>query len=149
MMTDLIRLLPKMLRQVGDSEELREQAVFTAWAAAVGSQIRHVTSPVRLEKKTLIVAVQSPTWRTQLSRMSGQALFKINSILGTPTITAIEFVINPDLIVSSTTAAPEVAFVAPELQTLPLRPQAQQIPDPDIREAFLRAAGKCLERRAK
>jgi hypothetical protein len=149
MMTDLLRLLPKMLRQVGNSEEVRQQAVFAAWVAAVGSQVRQVTTPVRLEKKTLIVAVQSATWRTQLARMSGQALFKINSILGTPTITAIDFVVNPDLIATAETVTREVTFKAPELQALPLRAKAQEIPDPEIRDAFLRAAGKCLERRAK
>jgi hypothetical protein len=149
MMTDLLRLLPKMLRQVGNSEEVRQQAVFAAWVAAVGAQVRHVTTPIRLEKKTLIVAVQSSTWRTQLKRISGQALFKVNSILGAPTITAIEFVVNPDLIATTATASREVTFNAPELQALPLRAKAQEIPDPEIRETFLRAAGKCLERRAK
>src|SRR5262249_39306406 len=147
MMTDLLRLLPKMLRQVGNTDELRQQAVFAAWSAAVGSQVRHVTTPLRLEKKTLIVAVQSSTWRTQLIRISGQALFKINSILGAPTITAIDFIVNPALIATTDTAPREVAFTAPDLQALPLRAKAQEIPDPDIRDAFLRAAGKCLERR--
>ena len=149
MMTDLLKLLPKMLRQVGNSEESRQQAVFAAWVIAVGTQVRHVTTPLRLEKKTLIVAVQSPTWRIQLRRISGQALFKVNSILGAPTITAIEFIVNPDLIESTETASREVAFNAPELQALPLHAKAQEIPDPEIRETFLRAAGKCLERRAK
>ena len=149
MMTDLLRLLPKMLRQVGNSEEVRQQAVFAAWVAAVGTQVRHVTAPVRLEKKTLIVAVLSPTWRTQLTRISGQALFKVNSILGAPTITAIEFVVNPDLIATAETPARAFSFRAPEIQALPLRAKAQEIPDPEIRDAFLRAAGKCLERRAK
>jgi len=149
MLTNLLRLLPQLLRHAGDSDEAREQAVFAAWAAAVGSQIRHITHPVRLERKTLIVAVPDSTWRGQLQRMRGQALFRLNSLLGVPTVTAIEFVINPDLIPRPQPPAPEVTFTAPELQTLSLRDKADRIPDPETRALFLRAAGKCLERRAR
>lgn len=149
MLTNLIKLLPQMLRQVGDSDEARQQAVFAAWTAAVGSQIRKATAPVRLERKTLIVAVSNANWRAQLSKMSGQALFKLNSLLGTPTVTAIEFVINPDLISNQTDLPQQIAFIAPDKQALPLKADAEKIPDPEIRATFLRAAGKCLERRSK
>src|SRR5215471_806192 len=97
-MTDLLSLLPLLLRHSGDSDEAREQAVFAAWAAAVGTQVRHATSPIRLDRKTLIVAVADKNWRTQLSRLSGQALFKLNSLLGAPAVTAIRFVVNPAMI---------------------------------------------------
>ena len=147
MMTDLLKLLPLLLRQVGDSDEAREQAVFAAWAAAVGPQIRRVTEPVRLERKTLLVAVGDSTWRTQLQKFSGQALFKLNSLLGSPAVTAIEFVINPKIIQRNTVIPPQIKFVAPDQQAIPLRENADQINDPEIRAAFLRAAGKCLERR--
>jgi predicted nucleic acid-binding Zn ribbon protein len=149
MMTDLLKLLPQMLRHAGDSDEAREQAVFAAWSAAVGSPVRKATMPVRLERKTLIVAVSDSNWRAQLSRIRGQALFKMNSLLGAPTVTSIEFVINPELVVRQTERASQVTFIAPDLQALQLKPDAERIPDPDIRDVFLRAAGKCLERRAK
>jgi len=149
MMTDLFKLLPQLLRQAGDSEEAREQAVFAAWTAAVGSQVRRMTAPLRLERKTLLVAVTDSTWRAQLHRMRGQALFKLNSLLGSPIVTSIEFVINPDVITEQPDLPHEINFVAPELQALPLHKDADRIPDPEIRAAFLRAAGKCLERRAK
>ena len=149
MLTDLLMLVPQMLRHAGDSDEVREQAVFAAWLVAVGGPIRKVTAPVRLERKTLIVAVPDTTWRTQLQAMRGQALFKLNSLLGAPLVTTIEYVVNPEAIVSEPQPSQEVKFTAPEKQALPLRGQAERIADPDIRETFLRAAGKCLERRAK
>ena len=149
MLTDLLMLVPQMLRHAGDSDEAREQAVFAAWLVAVGRPIRKVTAPVRLERKTLIVAVPDATWRTQLMRMRGQALFKLNSLLGAPLVTAIEYVVNPDVIVHETEVPHEVKFTAPEEQALPLREQADRISDPEIRETFLRAAGKCLERTTK
>lgn len=138
-----------MLRHAGESDEAREQAVFAAWAASVGRQVRKATAPIRLERKTLIVAVADDTWRAQMKRVSGQALFRLNSLLGSPTVTTIEYIIEPDLIVHEQDAPDEITFVAPDKQALPLRKDADRIPDPEIREAFLRAAGKCLERRAK
>jgi hypothetical protein len=149
MMTNLLRLLPQLLRHAGDSDEAREQAVFAAWAASVGRQVRKATTPIRLERKTLIVAVADETWRAQMRRISGQALFRLNSLLGAPTVTTIDYIINPDLIIHEEDAPQEITFIAPDKQTLPLRKDADQIPDPEIRKAFLRAAGKCLERRAK
>jgi predicted nucleic acid-binding Zn ribbon protein len=149
MMTDLLKLLPLLLRQAGDSDEARQQAVFAAWAAAAGPQLRRVTMPVRLERKTLLIAVPDSTWRTQLESFSGQALFKVNSLLGSPAVTAIEFVINPELIRRNEVLTPEITFVAPDQQALPLRENADRIDNPDVRAAFLRAAGKCLERRAR
>ena len=149
MLTDLLTLLPQMLRHAADSDEAREQAVFAAWFVAVGGPIRKVTAPVRLERKSLIVAVPDPTWRNQLMSMRGQALFKVNSLLGTPLVTTIEYVINPELIVREPEVSREVRFTAPEKQALPLRGQANRIADPEIRATFLRAAGKCLERRTK
>jgi hypothetical protein len=149
MMTSLLNLLPQMLRHIGDSAEARQQAVFAAWIAAVGSQVRKVTQPLRLERKTLIVAVPDTTWRTQLDRVKGQALFRLNSLLGAPVVTAIEFVINPDSLSEASPAPQEFQFVAPEHAALPLNDDAARISNPELRDAFLRAAGKCLERRAK
>jgi predicted nucleic acid-binding Zn ribbon protein len=149
MLTDLLMLVPQMLRHAADSDEAREQAVFAAWLVAVGGPIRGVTAPVRLERKTLIVAVPDATWRTQLTSMRGQALFKLNSLLGAPLVTTIEYVINPGLISRHPEAPREFKFTAPEKEAQPLREAADRIADSEIREAFLRAAGKCLERRTK
>lgn len=149
MLTDLLSMVPQILRQAGDSDEAREQAVCAAWVVGVGGPIRKVTTPIRLERKTLIVAVPDANWRTQLMSMRGQALFKLNSLLGSPLVTTIEYVIQPDLIVQDTSAPQEVTFTAPEKQVTALREQANRIPDPEIRETFLRAAGKCLERTMK
>lgn len=149
MLTNLLTIVPQMLRRAADSDDAREQAVLAAWLIAVGGPIRKVTMPVRLERKTLIVAVLDATWRKQLISMRGQALFKLNSILGTPLVTAIEYVVNPELIAFEPEAPSEVRFTSPESQALFLREQADRIADPSIRETFLRAAGKCLERTAK
>ena len=46
-------------------------------------------------------------------------------------------------------APPEITFNAPDLQAQPLKADAEQIRDPKMRATFLRAAGKCLDRRAR
>ena len=81
--------------------------------------------------------------------MRGQALFKLNSLLGAALVTQVEYVVNPELIVRQSADPPEVKFFAPEEEALPLRAQADRIRDPEIRATFLRAAGKCLERRTR
>jgi hypothetical protein len=147
-MTSLLRFLPRLLRNVGESPEAREQAVFAAWSAAVGTQVLKATAPVRLERKTLLIAVTDSTWRDQLKRIRGHALFKLNSLLGAPTVTSIEFVINRDFVGRYHEPPREVSFNAPDEQAKPLREKADQIADTNIRDTFLRAAGKCLDRRA-
>jgi len=149
MLTDLLSIVPQMLRHAGDSDEAREQAVCAAWLIAVGGPIRKATTPIRLERKTLVVAVPDTNWRTQLMSMREPAVFKLNSLLGSPLVTNIEFVINPDLVVKEQSPPQEITFSAPEEQAALLREQADRIPDPKIRETFLRAAGKCLERTTK
>jgi hypothetical protein len=148
-MKSVLGMLPRLLRGLGDTDEAREQAVFVAWEAAVGAPIRRVTVPVKLERKTLIVAVPDSTWREQLRSVSGTALFRLNSLLGVPTVTMIEFVVNRKLVLQNRPPADTVSFHAPEVESAPLRDKAGQIPIPGIRETFLRAAGKCLDRRAK
>jgi predicted nucleic acid-binding Zn ribbon protein len=148
-MDHLLSVLPQMLRSAGDSDQAREQAVTAAWAAVVGPQIRRVTIPLKLERKTLIVATTDTTWRDQLRRVSGQTLFKLNSLLGLPVVTAIEFVVNEAAFESgSQQQRGEVEFSAPEIYASILKERVRSIPDLLVQEAFLRAAGKCLERRA-
>lgn len=138
-----------MIRQSGDSDEAREQAAFAAWVVGAGAHVRRITRPIKLERKTLIVAVPDATWRTQLAKMRGPFVFKLNSLLGNPIVTSLEFVVNPSVIVDDLQLPQPVQFIAPEEQALPLREQADRIEDPEIRAAYLRAAGKCLERRAR
>ena len=146
----LVQLLPQMLRRAGDSEDARQQTAFAAWMAACGDHLRQATAPMRLERKTLLVATMDQTWRRQLQRINGQLLFKINSILGSPVVTSIEFVVNERFVASRNerVKAPEVVFTDPESQAGPLREKVESINDPLVRELFLRAAGKCLDRRS-
>ncbi len=140
-------MLPMMIRLSGDNEEVREQAVFAAWRAATGEQISHACEPFRLYRKNLIVATTSKTWKAEMERMSGRIIFKLNSLLGAPLVTFIEFRIDPEHVASVHSREPQ-AFEFHHTKELKaeLQPAAEQIKDESLREVFLRAAAKCLER---
>jgi hypothetical protein len=149
MLTQLQTLVARLFRRSEGSEEAREQSVLALWLVSVGTHIRRVTAPVKLERKTLIVAVIDATWRAQLKKMSGELLFRVNSLFGAPAVTSIEFVVNPRLIPQAGERSDYFEFLAPEQQAEPLREVASEISNVEVRDAFLRAAGKCLERRAR
>src|SRR5215212_2111036 len=94
-MDDLIRTLPKLLRAAGETEEILEAAALVAWKRVAGDGLRTQAVPFRLYRKTLIVAVFDATWQKQLEAMSGQLLFRLNSLLGQAVVTYIEFRVDP------------------------------------------------------
>ena len=148
-MNDLIKILPKVLLNAGFGDDAKEQAAFAAWAAAAGRHVSNITAPIRLEKKTLVVAVMDETWRSQLRGISAQLLFKVNALLGSPTISRLEMIVNEGAVRSAHKEAPTVDFLAPDQHAASLAVLADSIPLPPLRSAFLRAAGKCLDRMAR
>src|SRR5262245_30108142 len=95
-MNELLNYIPLVLRQAGDSEEARQQVIIAAWTVLAGKEIRQISTALRVERKTLIIAVKNGLWQKQLRAMSGEILFRLNSLLGAPAITTLEFVVNPD-----------------------------------------------------
>ncbi|HEY6328372.1 MAG TPA: DciA family protein, partial [Blastocatellia bacterium] len=94
-MNELINILPQMLLKTGSGDEVREQAARAAWVATAGEQISNATAALRLENKTLIIAVMDETWRAQLRNISPQLLFKLNALLGQRCpIGRLEFTVN-------------------------------------------------------
>lgn len=146
-MNSLGRLLPSLVRGAEDSPHARECAAVSAWNGAVGAGVRRASAPVRLDNRLLIVAVVDQTWKTQLERLAGQLIFKLNSALGAPIVTRIQFRVDEATVAaynardSRPIAAGDPAACARALAT-----DAAEIPDPGLRDAFLRAASRCLAR---
>jgi hypothetical protein len=146
-MNSLLKMLPMMLRLSGDNEEVREQAAFVAWRAVAGPQVAYNCAPFRLYQKRLIIATLDMTWKNQMERLSGQYLFRINSLLGGPYVTFIEFRIDRETALSSRPPDPKrFEWNHTEEIEEELGPAAGRIKDDSLREQFLRAAAKCLER---
>ncbi len=149
-MEELIQSLPKLLRAAGEAEEVVEAAAFVAWRRAAGEGLRAAAVPFRLYRKTLVVSVPDRTWQTQLEKMSGQLLFRINSLLGQALVTFIEFRVDPATVRAERERLRlhETARLMDEDDALrranELRAAASAIRDEALRRHFLVAAGSYL-----
>ena len=145
-MNQLIKSLPSVLRAAGDSNEVAEAAAIAAWKFAAGDGLKDHAVPLKLENRTLTVAVSDAIWQKQLHSMRGQLLFRVNSILGRPVVGAIEFTIDPAL------AAAQVEEQQPEESLdnevpLELWSAANAIQDKELRRKFLKTAALALKRK--
>ena len=145
-MDNILKLMPEIIRLSGNQEEVCEKAIYATWNTLVGEQIRRNSIPFKLFKKTLFVAAKDATWRKQLEQMSGQFLFKINSALGAPFVTHLEFRTKPALFKANPEPDAPVEFHNLKLHEAEVADDAAGIQDVDLRKAFLRAASKCLDR---
>lgn len=148
-MDDLIRSLPKLLRAAGESDEVLEAAAMVAWRRVAGEGLRSHAVPFRLHRKTFTVAVADRTWARQLETMSGQMLFQINSLLGAPVVTFIEFRVDPVTVAKERAKQPPAPDTeAQERDALAhsqtLARAANAIRDEDLRRRFLLAAGSSM-----
>ncbi len=152
-MDDLLRVLPKFLRAAGETEEVLEVAAMIAWKRVAGEGLRGQAVPFRLYRKTLIVAVADTTWQKQLEAVSGQLLFRLNSLLGQAVVTYIEFRVDPATVrAERAKRADEIDTEAQERRAMEsaagqVRDAAEAISDEQLRRRFLLAAGSCIERR--
>lgn len=153
-MNDLSTALPALLKEFGDHAEVREAIVFGAWRKIAGDMLRKQAVPVRLEKRHLSVAVESPMWKNHLEDLSGQMIFKLNSALGSAEVTFIEFVVDEKAVAAESLkhgkaalSKAESARIAAGEITPGLRESAGAIKNEELRERFLMAAGRCLARK--
>ena len=146
-MNQLIKSLPGVLRASGNAEEVAQAAAIAAWKHAAGEGLKDHAVPVKLEQRTLTVAVADGIWQKQLHAMRGQMLFRVNSILGHPIVSAIEFVINPKVV---RVAEPPKTTEQPLDNEVPLElwSAANAIHDKELRKSFLKTAMASLKRKA-
>ena len=88
-MKPLTHAIPGALGALLREAPLSPQKVAFAWTAAVGPAIDRVTS-VRLEGTRLLVDVQGDGWNREVTRMRSMILPRLQSLLGTTTVTSIE-----------------------------------------------------------
>lgn len=156
-MQDLFRMLPRLLREFDDADEVREPIVFAAWKKVAGKSLCEHSAPYKLDGKNLIVAVKDNTWKRHLEKeLAGQMIFKLNSLLGKAEVTFIEFKIDEKAVEELKTTASKVELSDEELREISkaeisqkLLDQAGSIEDEDLREQFLLAAGSCLARKKR
>ena len=146
-MNQLIKSLPQVLRAAGNSAEVAEAAAIAAWKHAAGDGLKEHAVPLKLEDRTLTVAVADPIWRKQLTAMRGQLLFRINSILGQPLVSALDFVIDPSRVKPRVEQPEEDEQQLDNEVPLELWSAANAIHDKELRKSFLKTALLSLKRK--
>jgi len=82
-----------------------------------------------------------------LESLASDYLYRINSLLGAQMVTFIEFRLERDFVLKARGHdAREFEFHHTEELKEELKSSAEEIKDPELREVFLRAAAKSLER---
>ena len=138
-MNQLIKSLPGVLRAAGDSAEVAEAAAIAAWKHAAGDGLKEHAVPLKLEDRTLTIAVADAIWQKQLNSMRGQLLFRVNSILGRPLVGAFDFVVDPKLVKPLAQQVRQEELLDNEIP-LELWSAASAIHDKDLRRKFLQTA---------
>jgi len=147
-MNQLIKSLPTILRAAGDSEEVAEAAAIAAWKHAAGDGLKGHAVPVKLENRTLTVSVADVIWQKQLHSMRGQLMFRVNTILGQPLVSAIAFVVDPKLALAQAEQQKREEEPLDNEVPLELWSAANAIRDKELRKSFLKTATLLLKRRA-
>jgi hypothetical protein len=108
----------------------------------------------RLYQKTLVIAVPDAGWQKQLESISGQLLFRVNSLLGQALVTYLEFRVDPKTVEAERRLLRQKQMERDEQERRALtavneelRKAAKGIRDEDLRRRFLLAAGSCIDRR--
>ncbi len=152
-MQDLFRAFPALMSEFDRNAEMREALVFAAWRRVAGQLLEEQTAPLELDDLRLKVAVRSASWQRHLEDLSGQMIFKLNSVLGSAVVTFIEFTVDESAVENARAANERAATglmldeTAVRSMAAPLNEKAAAISDDALREAFLLAAGSCLERK--
>ena len=146
-MNQLIKSLPQVLRAAGNSAEVAEAAAIAAWKHAAGDSLKEHAIALKLKNRTLTIAVADPIWQRQLTSMRGQLLFRINSILGQPLISVLDFAIDPKLVKPRLARTQQQAEPLDNEVPLELWSAANAIHDKELRKSFLKTALLSLKRK--
>lgn len=139
-MNQLIKSLPGVLRAAGDSTEVAEAAAIAAWKHAAGDGLKEHAVPLKLENRTLTIAVADAIWQKQLHSMRGQLLFRVNSILGKPLVGVLDFVVDAKIAKAQRERPAEREELNDNEVPLELWSAASAIQDKELRRKFLKAA---------
>lgn len=155
-MEGVFRTIPAFLEDRDLPDQVREAIIISAWLKAAGETLSGHAVAVGMEEKTLRIAVRDQVWKRHLESLSGQMIFRLNSILRSPAVTYLEFFIDEDTVkeavrVSASENMPDREFeeLASREAGDDLEGAAEGIDDPELRALFLGAAVNCLARKKR
>lgn len=88
--------LRRFLEESKVGERLEEATVVPEWAERVGPRIAAVTTPLRVSRGTLLVAVRSSAWMMELRLMEREIVRRLNEGRQRGRIEKIRFVMSDD-----------------------------------------------------
>lgn len=87
-------VLAAVLERAGLTERMAQAGVIPEWPRLVGAQIAAVTEPVALQRDgTLVVAVRTHAWMTELSMLEPELLRTLNADSTRPPIARLRLVL--------------------------------------------------------
>ncbi|MCU0617878.1 MAG: DUF721 domain-containing protein [Gemmatimonadaceae bacterium] len=87
-------VLAAVLERAGLTERMAQAGVIPEWPRLVGAQIAAVTEPVALQRDgTLVVAVRTHAWMTELSLLEPELLRTLNADASRPPIARLRLVL--------------------------------------------------------
>ncbi len=85
-------VLPKVVKGLKLQGAVVEQQVVAAWPECVGDKVAQHTRALYVERKSLVVAVDSPAWMTQLAFLRPQILARLAEKKGPGLVEDLRFV---------------------------------------------------------
>ena len=77
--------MPRLLRRLGVPVSLATiEVVFARWSEVVEGDLERHARPLRIDGRTLVVAVDHPAWATRARMQSAQILARIRALGDTP-----------------------------------------------------------------
>lgn len=89
----LNKALPAVLARIGLKSKVQVYRAVAEWQTIAGDAVARHASAIKVEEKTLVVAVDSPAWMTQLLFLKEQILQKIAAQIGPGLIEDIRFIL--------------------------------------------------------
>jgi len=91
-METLKSAINKAVRNAGVEKALKQESAVFLWEEVVGQTVSNVTRAEKVDKGTLTVKTESPTWRQELHMQKKEIIDKINKKIGSKAIKEIRFI---------------------------------------------------------
>ena len=86
------RILEEWLRVSGLDRAVLSGQLQQDWESIVGPRISAVSRPIDVRGETLVIEVENPVWRNELSLLQDALLAQVRAHPGAPAVTKIRFV---------------------------------------------------------
>ena len=141
--------ITKLLKARGLESRLSEYRIFGQWEAAVGDVIARHAHPVAMHGKKLTLVVDSPAWMQQLSLLKPEIKEKVNSIIGNDVVRDIKLMLGEVAAVKKNADPLDDPAILDQKERVAIERYAEEIHDPDIKEAMRRVMEKDFLSRKK